>query len=266
MVTESPVDVDRYLARIGLDAPPPVDFDGLAALQFAHLTAVPFENLDVFDGVPVRVDTEWSINKIVNDKRGGWCFELNGAFAALLDALGFDVALLGAAVLVDGPSVVVDHATLEVRLDESYLVDVGFGDSFIQPLRLNQAGPQDGGSGTFELIASPQGTTLTRHDAGGVPEPQYRFKRTHRDIGEFAPSSSALTADPSTRWHTKAIATRLIGDRADRVTLTGTTLTRSIDGVKTSSTIELGDIDQVLKTEFAIARRTSGGEFSIPSA
>ena len=126
--------------------------------------------------------------------------------------------------MLSGPNAVIDHLTLEVALDQPYLVDVGFGDSFIRPLRLNQSGPQDGGSGTFEFIASSQGTTLTRHDADGFPEPQYRFKRTHRTIDDFAIPSDALQRDKSLRWHTKAIATRLLGNGADRVSLTGTCL------------------------------------------
>lgn len=246
------VDVDDYLARIGLDVAPPLDLGGLAALQHAHLSAVPFENIDVFNGVRVRVDTDWSLDKIVHQDRGGWCFELNGAFAWLLDALGFEVALLGAAALLAGPNVVVDHLTLEVTIDEPYLVDVGFGDSFISPLRLHQAGPQDGGSGTFELIPSSQGTTLTRHDAEGFPEPQYRFKRTHRTLDEFTVPSETLQADKTLHWHQKPIATRLLGNGADRLSLTGTTLKRTIGGVDASTTVSDGAVAGILQDEFGI--------------
>ena len=74
---------ERYLARIGLDAqigPPSVDL--LAALQLAHLIRVPFENLHAFHHRGVRTDVEWSYAKVVEQQRGGWCFELNGAFCA----------------------------------------------------------------------------------------------------------------------------------------------------------------------------------------
>ncbi len=254
MGQESTLDVAGYLSRIGLSAAPSVDLPGLAALQYAHLTTVPFENLDVYDDVPVRVDTDWSIDKVVNRRRGGWCFELNGAFAALLAAIGFDVAYLGAAVLLSGPNAIVDHLTLEVTLDEPYLVDVGFGDSFITPLRLNQADPQDGGSGTFEFIASSQGTTLTRHEDDGFPAPQYRFKRTHRTLDEFAFPSETLQADKSLHWHQRPIATRLLGEDADRISLTGTTLTRTIDGVGESTDIADDQVDHILTKEFDLRR------------
>ena len=254
MSPESTIDVERYLERIALSAAPTLDLAGLTELQYAHLGSVPFENLDVLDGTRVHVGTEWSLDKIVERGRGGWCFELNGAFAALLSALGFEVALLGAAVLLEGPSAVVDHLTLEVALDEPYLVDVGFGDSFIAPLRLNQAGPQDGGSGTFEFIASSQGTTLTRHEEDGFPAPQYRFKRTHRDLGEFAVPSDTLQSDKTRRWHTKPIATRLLGNGADRISLTGTTLARTVDGVTESSECDADAVDEILRDEFGIDR------------
>ena len=249
------IDVDRYLDRIGLSTAPSVDLDGLATLQYAHLTAVPFENLDVFTGVPVQVGVESSLHKVVEGNRGGWCFELNGAFSALLDALGFEVALLGAAVLLHGPNAVVDHLTLEVSLDEPYLVDVGFGDSFMQPLRLNQAGPQDGGSGTFEFMASSQGTTLTRHDVEEFPEAQYRFKRTHRALHDFNAASELLQSDKSLHWHQKPIATRLLGHGADRISLTGTTLTRTVGGVVESTTLDQAEVDVTLRNEFGLTRR-----------
>ena len=120
-------DVTAYLERIGFDAPVRHDLDTLAALQIAHLQAVPFEALEVFCGRPVVADDDWAWNKVVERGRGGWCFEANGAFAVLLGELGFEVRRLGAAVLLGGPNVLVDHLVLEVQLDEAYLVEVGFG-------------------------------------------------------------------------------------------------------------------------------------------
>ena len=81
----------RYLDRIGLSEAPPVDVDGLEILQRAHLTEVPFENLDVHAGRGVGTGLGWSLPKIVDRRRGGWCFELNGAFSGLLRDLGFEV-------------------------------------------------------------------------------------------------------------------------------------------------------------------------------
>lgn len=246
------VDIDRYLARIGFDAAPGVDLATLTALQRAHLTAVPFENLHVFNRVGVRTDVDWSVAKIVDAGRGGWCFENNGAFSELLIALGFEVARLGAAVLLGGPNEVVDHLTLEVTLDEPYLVDVGFGESFIVPLRLNESGPQDGGVAPFELIDSPRGRTLTRHD-DGVPTPQYRFSRVHRSLADFDDSSHRLQSDPDLHWSRKPFATRLLDGGPDRVTLLGDRLKVSRAGVVTETGVDPDEWERVLREWFAMS-------------
>lgn len=212
-----------YLNRIGFDAPVVQDLATLSGLQAAHMTAVPFENIAVWRGETVTTDEAWSIPKIVERGQGGWCFELNGAFAALLESLGFTVHRLGAAVLLDGPTQVVDHVALEVVLDEPYLVDVGFGESFIKPLRLNDRGPQDGGSGWFQLIDSSQGLTLTVLDGdvpgAGTPVPQYRFRRVAHEMTDFVEASNRLRDDKTLRWSTKPFATRLIDGGPERVTL-----------------------------------------------
>ena len=241
--------VERYLARIGFTAGVRLDLDTLEALQRAHLSTVPFENLDVHRRVEVSTDVEWSVSKIVERGRGGWCFEANGAFSALLEALGFDVARLGAAVLLDGPAEVIDHLTLEVMLDEPYLVDVGFGDSFSTPLRLNRLGPQDGGTGTFEFFDSPQGRTLTRHEDSG-PAPQYRFRRVNRVMADFEPASQMLQGDRELHWSTKPFATRLIDGGPDRVTLLKDRLKIRRDGEETETAVAPQEWDQVLADWF----------------
>ena len=247
------VDVDRYLARIGFSSAPEPTLETLAALQRAHLTTVPFENLDVYHGVPVRTDTDWSLAKIVDRNRGGWCFENNGAFAALLEALGFEVVRLGAAVLLGGPNQLIDHLTIEVMLDKAYLVDVGFGDSFICPLELNRRGPQDGGTGTFELIDSSQGLTLTEHH-DGVPAPLFRFRRVHHAMADFEPASQRLQSDPELHWSQKPFATRLLGGGPDRVTLLGDRLKLRRDGVETVTPVAPDAWDATLREWFDIAR------------
>ncbi len=212
------MDTGAYLEWIGFGGTPAVDLATLTQLQRLHMTAVPFENLFITQGIHVTTDAATSIDKIVRQGRGGWCFEVNGAFAALLEAVGFRVTLLGAAVLLDGPSRVIEHLTLEVMVDEPYLVDVGFGESFIQPLALNRAGPQDGGNATYELIGSPDGTTLTRH-VDGVPAPEYRFKRVALRLDDFTPISDSMQVDPEKRWRSKPFATRLLDGGPDRVTV-----------------------------------------------
>src|SRR4029077_20268802 len=137
------MDVQAYLQRIHYVEPltpgvyrPSVDL--LRSLHRAHLFTVPFENLDIYLGRQIVCDESRILHKIVNEKRGGFCYELNGAFAALLRALGFRVTLLSCRVAREdgsyGPEF--DHLTLRVDLEEPWLADVGFGECFLEPLRL----------------------------------------------------------------------------------------------------------------------------------
>lgn len=241
-----------YLGRIGYAGPTSPTLETLAALQHAHLVAVPFENLDVVAQVPVSTDTDTVVAKVVGG-RGGWCFENNGAFAWLLEQLGFRVRRLGAAVLLGGPAVEVDHLALEVQLDRAYHVDVGFGDSFIQPLRLDAVGPQRDDRGEWEFLPSPQGTTLAEI-VDGVPVAQYRFKRVDHAMSDFEPASQKLQGDAEGNFRTKAFATRLLGDGADRVTLLRDRLKLRRGDELTETPVDAADWDAALAEWFGISR------------
>ncbi|MEZ5408056.1 MAG: arylamine N-acetyltransferase [Acidimicrobiales bacterium] len=254
VATGADVDVDRYLARIGYDGPLGVNRDTLEALQRAHMTVVPFENVDVYTGVPVHTGTDWSLPKVVDRGRGGWCFELNGAFGALLGALGFRVLHLAAAVVLRGPTDVVDHLTLEVLLDEGpYLVDVGFGDGPCRPLALNRSGPQDGLVAGFELVRGPQATTLVRHEPGAPAAPQYRFRRVAVALGDLEPASQRLQADHTMIWHARAFASRLVDGGPGRISLLGRTLRQTApDGTVADIAVADEAWSQVLEAHFGL--------------
>lgn len=257
--------VARYLDRIGLDAAPPPTVDGVEALMRAHLTHVPFENLDVFFQRGVATDRSWSLAKVLDRRRGGWCFELNGAFAALLVALGFEVRLLGAAVLLRGPNRIVNHLALEVTIENRpHLVDVGFGDGFAAPLPLNTAPDVelDGRTGTFGFMASTEGTTLVRYSDtdgdggpdGAVPEAQYRFRRVALTRTDFEPASDCLYHDRQSTFRQGPVATRLLDLGPDRVTLTTDQLRLVEDGHTTDTPVEPGSAEwfDLLRTWFGI--------------
>src|SRR5690349_2377671 len=116
-----------YLSRIGMPeelAPPSAEL--LRELHIRHLESVPFENLSIHLDEPIRLDEDALLDKIVRRRRGGFCYELNGVFAALLEALGFRVTRHAARVFSgDGQlGIPFDHLALIVDLDEEWLVDV----------------------------------------------------------------------------------------------------------------------------------------------
>jgi N-hydroxyarylamine O-acetyltransferase len=132
------VDIRAYLDRINYRGPLEPTAETLRALHRRHMMSVPFENLDIGLGREIVLDPERFVEKIVTHRRGGFCYELNGAFAALLGALGFHVTLLSARVANDQgiASKEFDHLALQVDLEDRWLADVGFGDSFVEPLCL----------------------------------------------------------------------------------------------------------------------------------
>lgn len=201
------LDTGRYLARIGYTGPREPVLDTLRALHKAHLRAVPFENLDIGLGRAIALDEAAVFDKIVARRRGGFCYELNGLFALLLRALGFRVTLLSARVrrrgAEPGPDYgpEFDHLALRVNLDEPWLADVGFGDAFLLPLRLDARGQQIDGARANPIRArAPEGAwrdcyriarggplrTLQRRDWSGAWQDQYRFTLTPRGWADFA--------------------------------------------------------------------------------
>jgi N-hydroxyarylamine O-acetyltransferase len=138
----SGLDLDAYLARVGYSGPRRADADTLRALHEAHVAAVPFENLDILLGRTISLGLPALEKKLVQDRRGGYCFEQNTLFRAALEAIGFTVTSLAARVRGGGLLRPRTHMLLRVELAEGpMLADVGFGgDGLVHPLPF-QAGP-----------------------------------------------------------------------------------------------------------------------------
>ena len=171
------MNIDAYLKRINYNGSWEPNAETLRALQVAHLMSVPFENLSIHSGEPIVLDEDALFTKIVNQKRGGFCYECNGLFAGLLRALGFDVVMLAAGVAKNdgGFGPIFDHMTLMVTLAERWLVDVGFGDSFLEPLLIDTRSEQIQGTRSFRLVDHDDHLILMRREDSEDWKPQYRF-------------------------------------------------------------------------------------------
>lgn len=233
-MTDAAFDVTAYLRRLGVDAHTgPPSWDLLAHLQLAHLVAVPFENLHVYHRRGVRTDVAWSYEKVVAERRGGWCFELNGCFAELLRRLGFGVDLVSCRVweapkTAWGPEL--DHLALVVHLDGArWLVDVGFGDSCIHPLLL-ETGERPAVPRRARLEVDDSGFVLTELvplEAGPVEwEPQLHGSFAPRVLDDFAARSTFLQTEPGLSWSEKPFATRAVDGTGSRITLRRSVLRR----------------------------------------
>lgn len=176
--------VARYLDRLGVGAPATADVATLRRLHRAHLERVPFENLSIHLGEPIVLEEGALVAKIVERRRGGFCYELNGAFAWLLRALGYQVAYLEARVFQgERPGPPFDHMALRVELERPWLVDVGFGRNFIEPLPLEVGTEQIDESGSYRLA-----------DAGGGAFDLFREGEAQYRLSAAAPELAAYEA------------------------------------------------------------------------
>lgn len=226
------MNLPAYLARIGYAGPAAPTLQVLRAIHRAHLLSVPFENLDIARGRPIVVDQEACVRKIVEQRRGGFCYEMNGAFAALLQAMGFKVTLLSARVARQdgsfGPEF--DHLTLRVDLDRPWLADVGFGDSFIEPLTLLPGIAQQDAGAIYRVIETSSVFQLQKWEAGNAWKDMYQFTLQPRQIQDFAEMCRYHQTSPESSFTRKRLCTRATPD--GRITLSDMKLIITRDGDK----------------------------------
>jgi N-hydroxyarylamine O-acetyltransferase len=229
------VDVNAYLGRIKQAGVPDPTAETLRSLHRAHLLTVPFENLDIHLKREILCDESRILHKIVNQHRGGFCYELNGGFAALLRALGFQTTLLSARGAQDdgtfGPEF--DHLTLRVDLEEPWLADVGFGDCFFDPLRLKFSTEQPQGDRVYRLSsrrASDDSVIDLEVMADGKWKKEYAFTLQPRALCDFAGMCQYHQSSPKSHFTGRRICTRATPQ--GRITLTDKKLIETNAGLR----------------------------------
>jgi len=250
------VHVPAYLARIAYSGSTEPNAETLRALHRAHMLTVPFENLDIALGRKIVVDQDVCVRKVVEQRRGGFCYELNGAFATLLEALGFRVTLLSARVAREkgGEGPEFDHLTLRVDLERPWLSDVGFGDSFLEPLELEAAKEQIDPAGRFRLAQLPSELEdrlqLERAQPDGSWKPQYSFTLEPRQISDFAGMCHYHQTSPQSSFTQSSICSRATPD--GRITLSGSKLIVTRGGAREERPISDKDRPGILQKFFGI--------------
>jgi N-hydroxyarylamine O-acetyltransferase len=235
------LDLHAYLARIHVSAEldlaaPQPSAPLLGALHHAHLLSVPFENLSIHYGEPITLGEEALYNKIVQRRRGGFCYELNGLFAWLLRQLGFTVTLLSARVAQPdgGFTPEYDHLTLQVRDMDGvdWLADVGFGDTFRLPLCLQPDIEQDGADGyIYRLSLDPIVASWLVQRRGETDwEAQYRFTLHPHLMADFAERCHFQQTSPDSHFTQRRICSLALVD--GRITLSDLRLITTRNGVR----------------------------------
>lgn len=221
------MNLDAYLRRIGLDLEPRPHLATLRGIVSAHVTSVPFENLDVQLGRSTDTDPERAFEKIVERGRGGWCYEQNGLLGHVLESIGFRVTRLSAAVRLHerGPSARHNHLTLAVEVpgdDRRWLADVGFGSSLLDVMPMAES----------TLSNPPYDLALTRLDTGEWQfderakgaDGYYVFRDEPADEDALADRCRGQQTEPDSPFVLNLVAKRRGPDH--HVSLRGRVLTR----------------------------------------
>ena len=196
---------DAYLDRIRYGGPIAASAETLRGLHRAHMLAVPFENLDIHLGIPIVLSVPAFYEKIVTRRRGGFCYELNGLFAWLLAELGFQVALLSARVVSSGRlSPEFDHLLVLVEREGRWIADVGFGDSFLEPLRVELGFAEE--KNEYSVVekqgtsSKPRRSRISRKTRSALLQ-RKRAASRYREDGSSSPRASVdrLMAAPRPR-------------------------------------------------------------------
>ncbi|QIB33196.1 arylamine N-acetyltransferase family protein [Ancylobacter pratisalsi] len=191
----TPAELDAYLARIGLGHPRAADLPTLIALHHAHVTSFTWEAIDAFMGWPISPRPHDAFAKMVEGRRGGWCYEMNGLFGAALAGLGYRVTrLCGGVRRADmGDMAIGNHLTLRVDLDQPYLAEVGLGDAILAPLPMRVGNVVQHGR-AFSISQADAGW-LRFHNHPHGAAPSFDFLPDYKDEATLEAVHDVLTRD-----------------------------------------------------------------------
>ncbi|MBP6508176.1 MAG: arylamine N-acetyltransferase [Opitutaceae bacterium] len=262
-------DLDAYFARIGYTGPREPTAAVLTAIQRRHVYTLPFENLDILLGRPIRIDLPSVEQKLVREKRGGYCFEQNLLLQAMLTALGFKVTPLIARVRWQAPAEVITaltHMALMVEAGgERYLIDGGFGSaSLTAALRLDTAEPQPTTHEPRRILPRDGGHVQQTQLSDGEWADLYQFTLDSVPVVDFEVGNWWTSTHPASRF-TQNLAAAIAGDGLRHTIFNREFTTRWTDGRVEQRTLASPDeLLDVLATHFNL-HFPSGTHFNAPA-
>ena len=210
------LNVDAYLARIGYGGPTEATEEVLRGLHRAHATAIPFENLDIILCRGIRIDLPGIQEKLLLKLRGGYCFEHNLLFAALLERLGFLVTRLSARVRMGNAKVLPStHMTLSVSADgQQWLADVGFGgEGLLEPIPLAEGMSPEQGGRVYRLVRETERDWVLRTSRPDGWLDLYSFTLEPRRNADYFVANYYTSTHPRSPFTGKVVAQRVEPDR-----------------------------------------------------
>lgn len=213
------LDSQSYLRRISYSSGLAPTAETLGKIHRAHMLTVPFENLDIYMKRPIELNLDAMFRKIVQRNRGGFCYELNGLFAELLRCLGYRVTMLSARVARPdgglGPDF--DHMTLLVELEDRWIADIGFGDSFVVPLLLDKSEEQIQYGKRYRMTPADNGFLYQSLENDQWAN-QYGFQLTPHQLQDYSGMCHYHQTSPDSTFTQKVVCSRATED--GRITLT----------------------------------------------
>ncbi|WP_237274444.1 arylamine N-acetyltransferase family protein [Tenacibaculum ovolyticum] len=227
------MNVQKYLDRINFERTIDVSQECLFQLQKSHLLSVPFENLDIHYGNKINLNINNIYQKVVINKRGGFCYELNGLFYQLLKNLGFNVKLISAQVHIKDNeySPEYDHLAIIALIDgEEFLVDVGFGKFSLEPLKVELDLEILDSFGKFQFSRCKSNFFRISEIKKGKLYPSYIFTTKERELSDFRKRCHFHQTDKHSHFKRRKLIS--IAETKGRITLTDNQLKISNLGVE----------------------------------
>lgn|SRR5574341_1071475 len=251
------METSPYLARMNYGLPIRADFESLRELHRAHMRTVPFENLDIVSlHHPIQLTEQALWDKIVVRKRGGFCYELNGMFAWLLKQIGFEVTYLNGRVFNREGKLGMDfdHLALMVHApgeSARWLADVGFGDSFTEPLSFEESSEQVQGLRAYRLEQTHGGYIVWQRNYDGIWKREYFFDKQPRKFPEdYEAGCLYHQTSPQSSFTRGSIISRATPD--GRVSLEADRLIVTQNGQREEREISKEEYPELLKEHFGM--------------
>ncbi|WP_438392148.1 arylamine N-acetyltransferase family protein [Caballeronia sp. DA-9] len=259
--TLSTAQLAAYFDRIGYTGPHEASSGVLHALHRLHPQAIPFENIDTLLGATPRLDLESVFAKLVSARRGGYCYEHNLLFRAVLETLGFETTGLAARVLWADPDAMParTHMMLLVETpDETWLADVGFGSmTLTAPLVFDNGREQATPHETFRLDLIEHGDFKLQVKLGDTWKPVYRFDLEPQLPADYAMANHYVSTLPESIFTGHLIVARVIPGQ--RQTLFDRTLTHRGAAEEHREIATAAELRRVLKDGFGLALPENAG-------
>jgi N-hydroxyarylamine O-acetyltransferase len=249
-----------YLRRIGLDSAPAPDLEGLRRLHEAQFFNIPFENLDIQLGKAIRLDSTSLVNKLIHNRRGGYCFELNGLLLMALKALGFTARPLLARVHLSNPPSGKTHQINAVQLESgTWLLDAGFGAGGPRfPMRLEDGWSDERNGFGFRIFRENSYGWMVQSRESAWKD-SYSFEENHVYGPDIEVANFFTSHSPQSHFTTMRTVSR--PTTHGRISLQNQSLTVIEDGSKQVRLVEESETLALLSREFGINLNVNFSDF-----